>query len=152
MNRPIHKTALLIVASLGFAGGAVWFINHTGSPHMTPQTPSIMSDTTDLAKQREGIALAAIREAYLSTDDEDPVRLFVSHHLDEIEGAYWKQHLGDESPEPVRVLEIIQLRDHWGGDDELDTFDFTLPDEVTQYVISVRFSESGEIEEISMES
>ena len=55
-------------------------------------------------------------------------------------------------PEPTRVLDILQLRDHWGGDDELETFDFTLPDEATQYVISVRFDDAGEIEEISMES
>lgn len=50
------------------------------------------------------------------------------------------------------TLDILQLRDHWGGDDELETFDFTLLDEATQYVISVIFDESGEIEEISMES
>jgi hypothetical protein len=106
----------------------------------------------DIAKQRELSALAAIRGAFESGGDEDSVRLFISHHLEEIEGSYWKQHAGDESPEPSRVLDLLQLRDHWGGDDELETFDFTLPDEATQYVISVRFGDSGEVEEISMES
>lgn len=40
----------------------------------------------------------------------------------------------------------------WGGDNDLDTFDFTLPDDVTQYVISVSFDETGAVEGISMES
>lgn len=111
-----------------------------------------MPNNPDTARQRETAALAAIREAFTSADEDNDVRLFISHHLAEVEGTYWKQHLGDESPEPSRVLDLIQLRDHWGGDDELETFDFTLPDEATQYVISVRFDETGEIEEISMES
>ena len=107
---------------------------------------------SDLAKQREKTAVVAIRAAFESEDEDAAVREFIVHHLEEIEGTYWKQHLGDESPAPSRVLDILLLRDHWGGDDELETFDFTLPDEATQYVISVRFGESGEIEEISMES
>jgi len=46
------------------------------------------------------------------------------------------------------------LRSHWGDDDDngLEVFDFTLPDDVTDYVISVRFDANGEVEEISMES
>ena len=35
---------------------------------------------------------------------------------------------------------------------EIETFDFTLPEDVTDYVISVRFGGSGQVEEISMES
>ena len=34
----------------------------------------------------------------------------------------------------------------------MDTFDFTLPDEVTNYVICVRYDDDGEVEDISMES
>ncbi|MUI16138.1 DUF2004 domain-containing protein [Massilia dura] len=34
----------------------------------------------------------------------------------------------------------------------MDVFDFSLPDDVTDYVISVRFDDSGEVENISMES
>jgi hypothetical protein len=35
---------------------------------------------------------------------------------------------------------------------EIEYFDFTLPDEVTDYVISVHFDDAGTIEGISMES
>ena len=105
-----------------------------------------------IVQQREAVARAAIRDAFGTPDDESGATLFVSHHLEEIGPEYWQQHLGSATPEPVRVLDIIQLRDTWGGDDDLDTFDFTLPDDVTQYVISVSFDEAGVVEGISMES
>ena len=34
----------------------------------------------------------------------------------------------------------------------METFDFTLPDDVTNYVVSVHFDETGEIDDIDMES
>lgn len=107
---------------------------------------------SDIARQREQSALAAIRTSFGSTDEDDSVKLFISHHLEEIGSDFWKQHLGVESPDPSNVLDILQLRNHWGGDDDLEVFDFTLPGEITQYVISVRFDDSGLVEEISMES
>lgn len=62
-------------------------------------------------------------------------------------------HLGIEKPDPARVLDILQLSSRWGDDEyEMEVFDFTLPDDVTSYVMSVRFDESGSIEEVSMES
>jgi Protein of unknown function (DUF2004) len=76
----------------------------------------------------------------------------VSHHLEELDSSYWKKHLSTETPDPQRILELLELRSHWGGDDEIETFDFTLPEEVTNYVISVKFDESGDVSEITMES
>jgi hypothetical protein len=111
-----------------------------------------MSVNLDEVMKREKIAIAAIRRTFGTDDGEYGSTLFVSHHLEELEVNYWLQHLGTEKPEPERVLDIIKLRSHWGGDDELETFDFTLPNNVTDYVISVRFDDSGDVEEISMES
>lgn len=105
-------------------------------------------------EQRKQAALAAIRSAFGTAEDEFGATMFVSHHLEEVDAGYWQEHLGATQPEPVRVLDLLELRSHWGDDDEdgLDVFDFTLPGEVTDYVISVRFDEAGEVEEISMES
>lgn len=50
------------------------------------------------------------------------------------------------------MLDLLGLRSHWGGEDEIDIFDFTLPDQVTDYVLSVRFDEAGQVAEIDMES
>jgi hypothetical protein len=103
-------------------------------------------------EKREKTAIAAIRSAFGTEDDESGATLFVEHHLEEIEGEYWQKHLGTAKPEPISVLGILVLRSHWGGDDEIETFDFTLPENVTDYVISVRFDETGQVEDISMES
>jgi len=104
--------------------------------------------------KREKSAVAAIRNAFGAEDDETGVTLFIEHHLEEIETQYWEKHLGTKKPEQASVLGILVLRSHWGDEDDdgIDTFDFTLPEEVTGYVISVRFDEAGNIEGISMES
>ncbi|VVC85750.1 DUF2004 domain-containing protein [Sideroxydans sp. CL21] len=103
-------------------------------------------------EKRKKAAIAAIRSAFGSENDESSADLFVEHHLEEIESEYWQKHLGTAKPEPISVLDILVLRSHWGGEDEIETFDFTLPENVTDYVISVRFDESGLVEDISMES
>jgi hypothetical protein len=104
--------------------------------------------------RRQEVALAAIKAAFGSEDEENDVALFVSHHLEEVEGSYWQQHLGAAQPEPSRVLDILKLQSHWSAEDEdgIDAFDFTLPSDVTDYVISVRFDDAGQVEDISMES
>jgi len=103
-------------------------------------------------EKREKAAVAAIRSALGTEDDESGATLFVEHHLEEIEGEYWQKHVSTPTPEPLKVLDILVLRSHWGGNDDIETFDFTLPENVTDYVISVRFDESGQVEDISMES
>lgn len=104
--------------------------------------------------RREKLAISAIKSAFGTEDDEYGATLFVSHHLEEIEKDFWKKHLGTTEPEPRQVLDILVLRSHWGDEDDdgIDTFDFTLPEDITDYVISVRFDEEGQVEEITMES
>jgi len=72
--------------------------------------------------------------------------------LEELDSGYWKKHLSTETPDPHRILELLVLRSHWGGDSEIDTFDFTLPEKVTDYVVSVQFDKLGDVSEITMES
>jgi hypothetical protein len=62
--------------------------------------------------------------------------------------------VGTPRPEPSQVIDLLELRSHWGdeAEDGIDTFDFTLPDGVTDYVIAVQFREDGEVDEISTES
>lgn len=105
-------------------------------------------------KRREELSLAAIRDAFGTEGDEYGATLFISHHVEELDPSYWQTHLGTGTPTPERILGLLEPRTHWGDGDEngIDVFDFTLPGEITDYVISVRFDEFGEIEEISMES
>lgn len=113
-----------------------------------------MQPQLDEIKRREMSALTAIRDAFGTEADEYGGTLFVSHLLEELDATYWQSNLATTSPEPEQVLGLLELRSHWGDDDEngIDVFDFTLPGNVTSYVLSVRFDETGAIEEISMES
>lgn len=111
-----------------------------------------MSANPDEIKRREAAARAAIQRIYGTAADEFGATLFVSHHLEELDSSYWKKHLSTQTPDPRRVLELLELRSHWGGDDEMETFDFTLPEEVTDYIICAKFDESGEVSEVTMES
>lgn len=118
-----------------------------------------MKPNTIEIKRRIAAALVAIQQALSEGDEDSSVRIFVSHHLEELDAAYWKKHAGVPKPSAKKVLELLELHSHWGEDDEgdinkdgLDTFDFTLPGNATQYVISVSFGEEGEVEDIVMES
>ena len=103
--------------------------------------------------RRKQAALVAIKSVYGTEADECGATLFVSHHLEEVEDSFWEKHLKSASPKPQQVLELLVFKDHWGeDDDEIEVFDFTLPDEITNYVISVRFDEDGQVEDVSMES
>lgn len=108
-----------------------------------------MSKHRDDIAKRVAAAETAIRDAM---DDESSVRLFVTHHLGELDAAYWKTHAGTPKPTPRQVVELLELRSHWGGEDEIDRFDFTLPGDATNYVISVTFDDTGEVESVDMES
>jgi hypothetical protein len=104
--------------------------------------------------ERRRFAAIFLIKSTLGTDDgEFGSTLFASHHLEEIEPSYWQERLGTDNPTPEQVLDILELRSHWGEEEDgIEVFDFTLPGDVTNYVLSVRFDDAGEIEEVSMES
>jgi hypothetical protein len=113
-----------------------------------------MSKSDKEIARRTAAALAAIKQS-LGAEDS-PVSMFASHHVEELDAAYWKKHASTAKPTPKQVVDLLELRSHWGGDgdddDGIDVFDFTLPGDVTDYVISVRFDEDGEVQEVDMES
>ena len=116
-----------------------------------PHHRFMQADTNEI-KKRETAARAAIRKAFDPSDGESAVAMFVSHHLEELDSAYWQKHFSTAKPDPQRIIDSLVLRSHWGGDDELETFDFTLPDDATNYLISVSFDDDGEVADITMES
>lgn len=101
--------------------------------------------------KRKNMALDAIKQVFGTEAGEDSANLFVEHHLGELPQSYWQHHLGSSTPEPKAVIGLLQFRSSWGEDD-IEYFDFTLPDEATDYVVSVHFDSSGTIDGISMES
>jgi hypothetical protein len=110
-----------------------------------------MTDQTELSR-RESAARQAIKNGFDMEDEESGVAMFVAFHLEELPSDYWLARLKTARPAPSAVLDILELQAHWGEDDEMEYFDFTLPGKVTDYVISVHFDGKGKIIEISMES
>ncbi|GAA0851693.1 hypothetical protein GCM10009113_36270 [Marinobacter szutsaonensis] len=94
-------------------------------------------------------AIEAIKRSAGTEAGEYGIDGFVSHHLDELPESYWRKHLGTSAPSNEQVIGLLVLREKW--DDE-EVYDFTLPDEVTDYVVSVSFDDAGQIEDIVMES
>ena len=102
-------------------------------------------------EKRAILGLAAIKQSLETQADEYGATMFVQHHLEEIPQDYWQKHLGASAPEPSAVLGLLELRSNW-GEDEIEYFDFSLPEDVTDYVLSVHFDDTGKVDGISMES
>ncbi|MGV3530775.1 MAG: hypothetical protein ACO1QR_00285 [Chthoniobacteraceae bacterium] len=95
----------------------------------------------------------AIRSEYGKKGDEYGATLFVSHHLKELEESYWEQRVQKSSPEPADVLDLLIRSPYWNAEEDgIDQIDFTLPDDVTNYVLCVEFDPAGKVEQIVMES
>jgi len=111
-----------------------------------------MTHPIDEPARREHVARQAIKNGFDMEDEDSGAAMFVAFHLEELEPAYWQAQANTPRPAPSAVLDLLVLDKHWGGKDEMEFFDFTLPGEVTDYVISVRFDAAGKVDDISMES
>lgn len=111
-----------------------------------------MTDQSAELTRREQAARQAIKTGFDMEDEESGVAMFVAFHLEELGSDYWQQHMGTPRPDPSAVLDSLVLREHWGEEDAMEYLDFTLPGEVSDYVISVRFDAKGKVADISMES
>ncbi|WP_026942586.1 DUF2004 domain-containing protein [Hellea balneolensis] len=103
---------------------------------------------------KETLALAKIKACFGKPEGEFSSTLFVSHHLEELSKENWLALLSIKEPTPQQILDCLILKDKWDSADDglVDTYDFTLPENLTDYLLSVRFSEDGNIKSISLES
>jgi hypothetical protein len=108
----------------------------------------------DVSNERQATAREAIKSRYGKPEGEFGPTLFVSHHLQELEPAYWLRTVGVQQPNPQQVLDALVLVDSWnsGGGETVDTFDFGLPGNASNYLLSVRFQDDGQVQDVSMES
>ncbi|MCP4712254.1 MAG: DUF2004 domain-containing protein [Planctomycetes bacterium] len=94
-------------------------------------------------------ALLDIKNSIGTEIGEYSVDEFVSHHLEELPPSYWKAKTGCENPTVNQVVDLLVLRSKW--EDE-EVYDFTLPGDVTDYVICIKYGENGQLEDIEMGS
>jgi len=100
---------------------------------------------------REAQAIAAIKQSNKTNFGEDSVNLYIQHHLNELPDSYWAKHLGTHTPSASMIVTLLKLKSSW-GDGDIEYFDFDLPDNITDYVLSVHFDDSGKVDSILMES
>ena len=79
--------------------------------------------------------------------------LFVEHHVDELETDYFSRMCGTSTPDATQMLDSLILLRSWSFEDDgnIDVFDFSLPENVTDCVLSVRFS-GDKVEDVTMDS
>ncbi|KJZ19805.1 DUF2004 domain-containing protein [Loktanella sp. S4079] len=102
---------------------------------------------------KEAIARNEIKRVFGTPEGEDNVSLFVTHHLDELSSEEWREVCGAGTPSAQQILSSLALVSKWSSQDSeiIDIFDFSLPKNTTQYVISVAF-DGDDISKITMES
>lgn len=112
-------------------------------------------NNTEQIQKLEQKARAVMLSVYQNDTDDNAVRLYAEHHLEELEPEYWLKNLGTATPQPLQVLNVLELSSHidWVlEEDENYRIDFTLPEEVTQYVLCVELDRDETVVGISMES
>ena len=101
-------------------------------------------------ESRRHKALAAIRHGFGTLAGEGDVNLFGEHRLDEMPSAYWQERSGSEKPGPQGVPGRLECKSAWGVGD-LEVLDFTLPGDVSNDVVTVRFGATGAVAGLAME-
>lgn len=102
-------------------------------------------------------ARQAILSAGAQSEDFPGIGLFVSHHLDELPEDYWIEQTGTAKPAAEAILKLLEPMEMDEEEADLEDeeevmIDFTLPDEVTQYLLCVTFDSDGQVDDIVMES
>ncbi len=95
---------------------------------------------------RQQVALYTIKNSQETPFWDGGVKPFLVHHLDVIDGSYWEGEIGTPNPSYSDVLEIIMFKQY---SEDNQALDFTLPGNVTDYVIRVEFSQTDEVLNIS---
>lgn len=105
-------------------------------------------------EKRIELAKAKICSSYGTEDGEFSSNLFVELHLEEMESEYWIEHFDCEKPSPQTLLNGLLLIDSWDSEEDgvIDTYDFSLPNDASNYMLSVRFDSKDNIIEFNMES
>lgn len=95
---------------------------------------------------RRQVALQTIKDSQGTPYWEHGVKPFITHQLEVVDSSYWQHELGTSNPSYSDVLELVMYKTSM---DNGLTLDFTLPENITTYVIRVRFDGNDQIIEIT---
>ena len=103
----------------------------------------------------QDIAFSYMLEDYKKGDESDAVELYVEHHLEELDKSEIEKVFGSKNVDInlfLSKLVLTRIGIYADRDDGFAIFDFTLPGNITDYLIVVTFDQNGIISDISMES
>ncbi len=92
----------------------------------------------------------AVFAALGTPEGEDSVDQFVQHHLDELEPAWWQAHLGTGVPDARSMLGLLEHTTLFDDGNGLQV-DYGLPDDVSDYRLTVHFNRDGAVTAIVLD-
>ncbi len=106
-------------------------------------------------EMQDAVLIQRGREALIAAlgtpEGQDSVDLFVQHHLDELDPAWWQAQLGTGVPDARSMLGLLE-REMLSDDGTGFQVDYCLPDDISDYRLVVAFDRNGAVTGIAMES
>ena len=97
--------------------------------------------------------LVAMARQQLADDPGESGLLYAEHHIAEIEAEAWESVHGlERAPSVPELLALLQPVSLWGDPTEGLHLDFTIGEELTQYVLSFEIHPDGTLGDVEMES
>lgn len=101
------------------------------------------------------IAWEAISEDWDLDEDSETARFYLQHHLDEFDEDEIMQIFGTADvtkPIFMKALSLVRIGLYPEDEESFILFDIQFPEELTDYLMSVRMTKDGQVNDISFES
>ena len=89
-------------------------------------------------------------------DEDSPSHMYLSHHLDELDSETVAQCFGPDGPygldQLLSALRLKRIGLYPEGDSYVATFDYTIDEDITQYILAIEFDAAGDVISVSMDS
>jgi hypothetical protein len=91
-------------------------------------------------------------------EDCDTVKTYLEHHLEEIDKDELAEliDINDKAKEPIQQLKdklhLVRVGLYPDSEDQFAIFDYSIGQEITQYLVVINTNENGELDYMTMES
>ncbi|MCA9631537.1 MAG: DUF2004 domain-containing protein [Myxococcales bacterium] len=125
-----------------------------------PSPKVIKAATSRVAKLAalDAASKDAIRAELQEGDEDAATIMYWSHHKDELSAQAIRSAFGVDSADDVsdavflKALHLLRVAVVPGSEDSEISLDYSIGEDVTNYLLVVRFDSEGEVSEISLES
>lgn len=91
-------------------------------------------------------------------EDSDTVKTYLEHHLEEVDKDELAEliDISDNTREPIKQLmdkfHLVRVGLYPDSEDQFAVFDYSIGQEITQYLVVINTNENGELDYMAMES